>query len=163
MSIAKVKIALSKNTAWIKVVGRGTFQNSHPIKKWLLQKIEEGFNYIFIDLSECISMDSTFMGVIAGMAIILKDNHNTTLTLINVNSHNLNLLSTLGIDKFLNIISRKEIKPESLESIGDKRVSKKKLAKNMLSAHETLMSISEENKIKFQDVYEFLQKEIENT
>ena len=73
-----------------------------------------------------------------------------------------NLLSTLGIDKFVSIENKNKAQNVELQALDAKSVSKKKLAKNMLDAHAVLMALSDENRIKFQDVYHFLQKEIED-
>ena len=148
---------------YIRVTGAGNFKNSSPFKDFFHLMLDRSCTDFMIDLKHCTAMDSTFMGVIAGMAVLLKDSCDKTLLVINVSNHNLNLLSTLGIDKFLAIETKDKTRPAELSSLEQKRVSKKKLAKNMLDAHAILMNISDENRIKFKDVYDFLERELEDS
>ncbi|MFC1668579.1 STAS domain-containing protein [Chlamydiota bacterium] len=155
-----IEVGELNNTVYVKVVGTGNFKNSNPFKEFIHLMIQRNVSSFIVDLGLCSSLDSTFMGVIAGLSILLKEKCEKMLTLVNINSHILNLLTTLGIDHFITIDPIKQQGPNNLQSISDKKVSKKKLAKNMIDAHTALMSISEENRIKFQNVFEFLQKEL---
>ncbi len=52
--------------AVVRVVGRGTFQNSVPVKQLadLLQKGGHPRKFV-LDVSQCETLDSTFLGVLA--------------------------------------------------------------------------------------------------
>ena len=155
-----IEVGELDNVSYIRVKGAGNFKNSSSFKEFIHVMIDRSCTDFVIDLESCTSMDSTFMGVIAGIGVLLKDSCGKTLTLVKVNDHNENLLSTLGIDKFVSIEQKNNAQNVKLHSLDAKSVSKKKLAKNMLDAHGALMAISDENRIKFQDVFDFLQKEV---
>src|SRR5450631_2319235 len=58
---------------WIRVEGRGSFQNSPALKEFSRKLIDEGRRKFVVDLKSCLAMDSTFMGTLAGLAIRLRD------------------------------------------------------------------------------------------
>ena len=50
---------------WIRVEGKGTFQNSPGLKDFSRRMIETGKRAFVVDLQRCPAMDSTFMGTLA--------------------------------------------------------------------------------------------------
>ena len=58
------------NVAVVRVTGRGTFLNSVPLKKFADQLTADGKPRQFIiDLKDCETLDSTFMGVLASISL----------------------------------------------------------------------------------------------
>lgn len=157
-----VYTALTKDTAWVRVIGRGTFQNSHPIKKWLLEKIEAGCLHIYIDIGECISMDSTFMGISTGLSIRMKGLGRELVTLTNVSAHNMRLLETLGLDKFINLKEKYDIDSSlSWEILPIESLDKLAITKHMLEAHEQLIGTGGLVGKQFKNVSELLKRDLE--
>lgn len=160
MQTNTIEVGTAHEKAFIKVKGRGDFLNSQVLKDFMNMMEEKGITDFLIDLKECKTMDSTFMGVLAGTALQLKNKHQKKLTLFNVEEHNLQLLTTLGIHIFLNIVTDSLPASIELDPLPSISASKKEKAEEMLKAHTLLMEISEENKIRFKDVYEYLKEEI---
>lgn len=157
-----VYTSLSKDTAWVRVVGKGTFQNSHPIKKWLLGKIEAGCLSVFIDLGECISMDSTFMGIVTGLSLRMKGLGRELVTLINVSAHNIRLLETLGLDKFLTLKEKYDVDSTlTWEVLPIEPLDKIAITKHMLEAHNRLMDTGGLATKQFKNVYKLLKEDLE--
>lgn len=162
MNIDTVYTALTADIAWVRVIGKGTFQNSHPIKKWLLEKIEAGCKHIFIDLGECISMDSTFMGIITGLSIRMNGLERDKVTLINVSAHNSRLLSTLGLDKFINIKEKYDLDNSlNWEALPVESLDKLSITKHMLNAHEELIETGGIVQKQFKNVHKLLKEDLE--
>src|SRR5207253_10559269 len=65
-------VARNERGAFVRVVGRGTFQNAQCLRQFGLEAIEEGCPAISLDLSGCKAMDSTFLGVLAGFGLKLR-------------------------------------------------------------------------------------------
>jgi len=160
METHAIEVGTTSQKAFIRVKGRGDFQNSQVLKDFINAMIEKGLTDVMIDLKECHTMDSTFMGVLAGTALQLKNKYQKRLTLYHVEEHNLKLLTTLGIHIFMNIIPDEPTAPTQFEELPTGSASKENLAQEMLKAHAILMEISEENRVKFKDVYEYLKEEI---
>ncbi|MBI1883016.1 MAG: STAS domain-containing protein [Chlamydiae bacterium] len=160
METGAIEVGTTHQKVFVKVKGRGDFLNSQALKDFINTMMEKGLTDFLIDLKECKTMDSTFMGVLAGTALQLKNKYQKKITLFHVEEHNLQLLTTLGIHIFLNIVPHELEEPVQLETLPAVETSKSNTAQEMLKAHAVLMEISEENKIKFKDVYEYLKEEI---
>jgi hypothetical protein len=116
-----------------------------------------------MDLADCIGMDSTFMGVLAGLSGRLKKK-GQTLELINLSEKNAALLATLGVDQVISHYSHSHghALPESLaQSLPTAEATKKDLAETALKAHETLVELSEENQSRFKRVIEYLRADVD--
>lgn len=163
MESSSIEVGISKDRAFIRIKGRGDFLNSQVLKDFLHTMIQKGTTDFLLDLKDCKTMDSTFMGVLAGAALQLKNKHQKKLTLFHVDEHNVQLLTTLGIHIFMNILPKAPSTPSDFESLPQSSSSKQKMAQQMLDAHSILMDISEENRIKFKDVYEYLKEELKRS
>jgi hypothetical protein len=120
-------------------------------------------------MSRCASMDSTFMGVLAGLSYSLKNSPGRSLKLINLSERNEKLLTTLGVDKVVNyslhltdeedrLMAGLEQQAETLD-VGE--AGTLDAAKTTLEAHQTLVNLNPDNLAKFESVLELLQKDVD--
>lgn len=147
----------------IKVVGKGTFQNAGLVKTYADQALGMGIHAFTIDLQECPHMDSTFMGVLAGLARRQKTGQRTPPRLVNVNRHNSELLTTLGLNRILALESAPEAPPVEAPLTplaGTATGEKTETARTMLEAHRHLIEAHGDNAGKFQDVMKFLEAKL---
>src|SRR5450756_2054307 len=56
----------------VRIEGRACFQNSACLKDFIAELVRQGKTRFVLDFQHCASMDSTFLGVLAGAAIELK-------------------------------------------------------------------------------------------
>lgn len=161
--------AFIDRTAVIRVEGRGSFKTSPPMKQFIQRVIEsKSVNRILIDMSGCCGMDSTFMGVLAGLSYHLKGMSGFTLKLTNLSEKNQKLLTTLGVDRVVNYsLSSTDEEKELMSSPCDDAqtlepdsMTTLEAAKTTLEAHETLVDINPENLVKFKSVIELLQNDV---
>jgi len=147
-------------TVWLKVDGRGTFQNSPGVKEFVRQMIQRGHRDFVVDLQTCELMDSTFMGTLAGLALRLKEIGQGKLRTVNVNTRNADLLENLGLDQLFTVEGNsRESAPASLkktEPTSDVTEQKG----TVLAAHEALIEADAQNTAKFKDVIEYLRQEL---
>lgn len=101
--MSKILVARSANLGFVKVVGRGSFQNSGCLKVFYQQLLKEGVNRFVVDLDACTYLDSTFLGILLGLGLKLKDAGNGLLHILNASPRNLELLKNLGLDRLINI------------------------------------------------------------
>ena len=147
-------------TVWLKVDGRGTFQNSSGVKEFSKQMIQRGHREFVVDLETCELMDSTFMGTLAGLALRLREIGQGHLRTVNVNERNTDLLENLGLDQLFTVERDSRVSaPSSLK----KAAPEADLAdqkEDVLAAHEALIEADAHNSAKFKDVIEYLRQEL---
>jgi anti-sigma B factor antagonist len=100
---SKILVARSANLGFIKVVGRGSFQNSGCLKAFYQQLLKDGVHRFVVDLEGCSYLDSTFLGILLGLGLKLKDAGNGLLHILNASPRNLELLKNLGLDRLISI------------------------------------------------------------
>lgn len=162
MNSNPVDIALDKNTAFVKVRGRGIFLISHSIKQWLLKQIESGYSHVVVDTSECRTIDSTFMGMLTGVSLRLKKTGKEPLVLANITPHNKRLLETLGLDKLLLLKDPYEIDSSiNWEELPIELLGKMATTKYMLEAHKQLLNTGTIAAKQFQNVYKLLEDDLD--
>lgn len=159
-----LQAALVDDKILVKVTGRGSFKISATLKQFLAEMVaKQPVSMVVIDLAKCIGMDSTFMGVLAGLSGRLSQS-GQTLELINLSEKNAQLLATLGVDRVVahyrnshgHDLDNEQTMPLSAESS-----TKKELAETALKAHEELVEIAEENRPRFKRVIEFLKEDVD--
>ena len=83
------------NVFWLRVDGKGCFQNSISVKSAVRDRIESGVRDFVFDLDRCPMMDSTFLGTLTGVARDLRDCGGGPVTVLNVTARG----STAGNDR----------------------------------------------------------------
>jgi len=152
----------------LQVRGKASFLNSAPVKELFdrLVKKQDRSRFI-IDFSRCTGMDSTFLGILAGLGIaMMKRDPKGSVVLCNLGERNLELIENLGLHQLLSIDkgvkSDEDIGSESLESLQPgHKLTEIENARLVLRAHENLVEFDSSNKSKFQDVIAFLKNQVE--
>jgi anti-sigma B factor antagonist len=162
---SSVLVGCIERTVWVKVEGRGTFQNSAGLKEFVKQMIQRGFRDFVVDLSDCEQMDSTFMGTLAGVALRLREIGQGGLRAVNVNERNTGLLSSLGLDQLFSVEPAagggEEVPDEArLREAVPARAGAEAQKKMVLEAHEALVEAEAANAVKFKDVLEYMRQEL---
>lgn len=162
-----VSVAITGDTAIVKVNGRGSFKVSSALKSFGDSVIKKKMSLVLIDMIHCIGMDSTFMGVLAGVASRLKPQHGK-IVLVNCSPRTRGLVATLGLDQLIASYEAGQT-PDEYEGKLTGRVSDKletatgadvETVKTMLDAHQNLVDIAPENLPQFKDVLLYLREEV---
>lgn len=152
--------------ALVRVLGRGNFGNSLPLKKFAghVSRLSNEQKFI-VDLHECETMDSTFMGVLAGICINANQRPGSKVIVLNANDQCQRLLKNLGLTHLLELragttgeVERAEAVLRPVESVEANRVEKICLT---LQAHKDLVKVDGKNDIQFQAVIEYLEKSLQ--
>jgi anti-sigma B factor antagonist len=148
----------------IRILGRASFQNSASLKDFLSDMRRQGRNRFVIDFHHCTSMDSTFLGVLAGAALELRKNAASgSLVLCRVGERNLELVQNLGLHRLLLIDTGAVNCTESASGVllpGQAKFNELDNARLVLAAHENLIEVDDANRTKFQDVLTFLKNRV---
>jgi anti-sigma B factor antagonist len=159
---AKILVMVSEKFACIRIIGRANFTSSVDFKTLVDELRQKGCPCFVLDLSECVLMDSTFLGVLAGFGLKLSggqgDQARNPVELFNPSPRITELLETLGVVHLFKITqgtASVTVPNEAVERApGDS--SKEELARTCIEAHQTLMDISPANAARFKDVAQFL-------
>jgi anti-sigma B factor antagonist len=160
--------AVENDTAYIIVRERATYRMSPGFKRFCVTLMQSGVKHLILDMNGCPGMDSTFMGVVAGLSLSLHARKGDVL-MVNLSAHLRGLLATLGLDNL--VTARTSIPDDSrlAEMIAYCRPvpvdlsepGKGSQAATMLDAHETLAALTPENEEKFRDVLKYLREDVE--
>jgi len=151
-----VQVGVAGSVVWVRVDGRGTFQNSSGLKEFAAEMTRRGHREFIVDLVGCELMDSTFLGTLTGIALGLRPDG--TLTVVRANPRNRDVLANLGLDRIFTVEEEApEPGPTDMRSAepGAPRPARRE---TIVEAHENLVAASPENAIRFKDVLEFLQQ-----
>src|ERR1044072_2605892 len=94
-----LQVAVTDEVALVKISGRASFNCSVDFKTLVYELRDRGYRKFVLDLSECLILDSTFLGVLAGFGLKLSETtaEKSTVTLLNPNHRILDLLDNLGV------------------------------------------------------------------
>ncbi len=147
----------------VRIVGRACFQNSACLRDFVTEILRQGKSRFVLDFQKCESMDSTFLGVLAGVALDLKRRPGGgSIVLARMAPRNLELVRNLGLHRLLTIDAG-ELPMASGDGgkLLDCRVQTElEQARLVLDAHESLVEADESNRSKFQDVLAFLKSRV---
>lgn len=163
---ATLFVSVCAPLAVVKINGRATFHVSVDFKQLIYGLKEQGTKEFVFDVTDCLIMDSTFLGVLAGFALKFEDEgatpENPPLRLINPNERIADLIENLGVDGMFRMIQTAEKTNEGgLQPVKPNgEPCKVELSRNCLEAHKTLMSINPDNIPKFKEVARFLAEDL---
>ena len=165
--LAKLSVLVCKEFTCVKIAGRANFMSSPDFKTLLTELNQKGYDRFIIDLSECVLMDSTFLGVLAGFG--LKTNPGCEpgkrkIELLNPSARIRELLENLGVLSLFMVTASAPSLP------GDAEVSasvpgnptQEQITRTCLEAHKILMAVNPENVARFKDVTQFLVEDLKN-
>ena len=150
----------------IRIDGRACFQNSGCLSDFIGEMLRQGKKRFVLDFQTCTSMDSTFLGVLAGLGLKMNPD-NTELAsrhveLLNANPRITELLENVGVLHLFKSAHGPLASAEKLEACAHEHVgaSREELTRACLAAHETLMAINPDNVARFKDVTKFLAEDL---
>jgi anti-anti-sigma regulatory factor len=158
---SSILVGSENGIVWMKLEGRGTFENSKCVKDFVQRMISKGNNEFVLDLEKCELMDSTFMGTLASVAFSLRNLESGLLRVVRANNRNFSLLEGLGLDHLFQLEAEpSNARPPLLETTGITTLAQEDQRVAILEAHEALVDADPKNAIRFQDVIEYLRQEI---
>jgi anti-sigma B factor antagonist len=178
---AKLLVYTTGHSACVRIAGRANFTSSIDFKMLLNGLVQKGYDCFVLDLSDCILMDSTFLGVLAGFGLKMTTPQNgepkaRPIQLLNPNQRIAELLENLGVAHLFKTVTRPDDLPGELavDTPPDgtppdgtppdgKEHSREEVTRNCLEAHKLLMEIAPGNVSKFKEVAQFLAEDLKKT
>ena len=154
----QVHIGQSKD--FLRVLQKASYLNCGPLRKFFDDRLREGQLNFVIDFQDCSSVDSTFLGILVGVAIKLKRAVEPgTLTLVNLRNRNLETVKNLGIHKLCEISSMEVSDSDQLENLLTQENNAEACSKTIYDAHKTLMYLNQKNLKMFSDIVNYLESD----
>ena len=139
----------------MRIEGRGNFQGSGSLKKFVHAMIQRGYRDFIVDLAACDHMDSTFMGTLTGISQNLRELGQGGLRTLNVSPRHVELLENLGLNFLFAVeplgpeLKRPAEPGAELMVLPPESGPEKEI---ILAAHEALVSANPLNADRFRDV-----------
>lgn len=152
-------------TAIIKIAGRAAAESARDFQQ-LIQRLQgDGIARFVLDLSGCLLMDSTFSGVLAGLATEMGPTPGDDwqhFTIVGANARVLDLLDNLGVLPLVDVLEDciDAQKLAQCQEIALAQHSKTEMTTCCLEAHRLLMNLKPENAAKFRTVTEILEQQL---
>lgn len=167
MASVNLSVLVGKNFACVRIAGRANFAFSPDFKTLLAELVQKGYGHFIIDLTECVLMDSTFLGILSGFGLKLNPSaapDKCGIELLNPNPRVTELLENLGTLHLFKLSTgplklaedAKACVPESINPTHEQ------ITRTSLEAHQTLMAVNPDNIARFKDVTQFLAEDLKN-
>src|SRR5262245_26239394 len=105
-----LSVCVTASTVYLKIFGRAVFTSSVHFKTLVQELSAKGYERFIVDLKECVVMDSTFLGVLAGTADRLTrsrgNQRKSGIELLNPNQRVTELLDNLGVMHLFEVTQR---------------------------------------------------------
>ena len=158
---SKLLFARQGGTTLFQIIGRGTYKISPGFRKCCEDLLAaKDVTGVTIDLSQCESMDSTFMGIMVMVGI--KARGKIPLLVVNAKPAHRTLLDGIGVSRVWRFVDA----PVADLNWHDLAQASAGAVKNMaeiapvvLEAHQALIDLDPANLPKFKDVVELLKAE----
>jgi anti-sigma B factor antagonist len=160
-----LSVLIGKNFACVKIKGRANFSSSPDFKMLLHGLTQKGYGHFIIDLSECVLMDSTFLGTLAHFALrfgVAGSTSQPGVELLNPNTRVIELLENLGALNLFKILTGTLQLPDDLKVCTAETINPthEQITRTCLEAHQTLMAVNPQNIARFKDVTQFLAEDL---
>ena len=145
-----IEVGRAGSTVVVNVRGRGTLGNSHPLETCLTSALDAAAEDVVMDLAECTHLDSTFMGVMAGMSQRLQDAGKGALRVANPSDSTLGTMRRVGLMRVVDLTDGAAPAPEvAAMELAPTDLSKLDRGRHMLDAHRELSAMSDANAAEF--------------
>ena len=148
----------------IRINDRANYLNCAPVKDFFERMLARGKTKFLLDFSNCAGVDSTFLGIIAGVALdVSRQKPPGSLILSRPGNRLLEVVRNLGLHRIMQVDCgdfRMEF-DDSAEKLEDSDQSKSERTQMILSAHEKLLELDKGGNARFQDVVSYLKHHLE--
>lgn len=155
------QVDVSSRPIRVHICGRANFLNCSPLRTFFRKMVGEGKLEFALDFTDCEGMDSTFLGILAGLAIdTQRSEPKGEVTLTGLGERNLELVKNLGLQRIVNIVDNGSAEvSSSTVGLTEESQTEEEKKEMLIGAHEDLVKIDESNLAKFQDLLTFLKNE----
>jgi hypothetical protein len=168
-----IQVGCFDDVAWIRVDGPANHLNSAEVKSFASQRIAADKPNFVIDLENCTTLDSTFIGTLTSIVLEVRrvpSAEQGQMQIINANERNRLAMTKLGLQCLLEIDEdgstwareRELVSQNVTKPLPPADQTKKEHTEMVMQAHEALIQANSENFSRFQDVLEYLKRDLDS-
>lgn len=120
---------------------------------------DDGLQAVLIDLTETAAIDSTALGLIAKIAVFLRQRLDKKPVILSTNPDVNRILGSMGFDRVFLILERAPEPETNLDELPFSEPSQQELTRQVIEAHRILMDLNEKNRATFRDLVAALESE----
>lgn len=114
---------------------------------------------VMIDLTETDSIDSTALGLLAKIAVALRELNLGKPIILCLSSDINRILASMGFDEVFRILQTTAALRDRLDELPEEVLSEAEVTQCVIDAHRTLMGLSESNQQTFRSLVDALESE----
>ena len=157
--IIRYQVHDSPEKCFIRVSEKASYLNCGPLREFINDRYSSGQTNFVVDFEDCLSLDSTFLGMLVSLALKVKGNG--SLSLINLRNRNLETVQNLGIHKIAIVSSERYEDLLNLSDINSNELDDKCSQETILDAHRSLIELNKKNQKMFCDVVKFMERRLQ--
>jgi anti-sigma B factor antagonist len=161
---ARLMVLTGEKFACIRIIGRANFRSSVGFRDLVNELRQRSFEFFVLELSECLLMDSTFLGTLAGLGLKMnprQDPESSPVELLNPSDRIIELLESLGVLHLFRVAYGAAVPQDAqLRQHSAPNPNREEATRACLEAHRTLMQLSPENASRFKDLTQFLEDDL---
>lgn len=139
------EVAVGRRAVYVRLHGLASMTNCLCVRDVLDRFIRSKRNFVVLDFGDCTGMDSTFMGVIAGVATQDLNDKPVGVAVVNASPRLVRLLESVGLTELVYVDPDPFETPEVQFHLLEEQATEEERLKLIRTAHEHLIAISEEN------------------
>ena len=151
-------VAEDEVAAYLALRGRGTWTSADTFRNLARTSLEAG-RLLTIDLSDCTSLDSTYLGTLHEIVTLKSAGHTCVR---GPNEVVRGLFKEIGLEDVLDVIRDDPFEPPAEQTLVGEKAPTRASHLLLLRAHETLCELSEENRARFSGVVRSLRDELKD-
>ncbi len=158
------QVCATNEEVFVRIKEKASYLNCTPLRSFLYEMVGGGSKTFVIDFQNCSSMDSTFLGILVGLALKLKRmGEGGSLSLLNLVGRNLETVENLGIHKIALVSSAFVSGPNDLENLKNNTDGENASTEVIYNAHKALLELNQKNSRIFRDVVNYLEQKVEDS
>lgn len=159
MSEGKILAAEHDGAYALKLIGDVRVSLCTTIDDYFNQMFEDSnFVSVLVDLCEAEGVDSTTLGLLAKLALRVRDQHGFKPVIYSCNPGINRLLQSMAFARIFDIREELCSDPDSITELPSVNGDEDEVRKRVIEAHRILMDLSEENRKRFKDLMAVLEK-----
>jgi len=160
MLSGKILYAVHNGTYVLKLLGDVRMPLCASLDSFLDRMFSDpGMTSVLIDLTQTTGIDSTTLGLIAKVAVFLREHFDRKAVLMSTNPDVNRVLNSMGFDSVFIILEYTPDSPDFLAELPETTASEQELTCKVIEAHRVLMDLNEQNKEVFRSLVDALEME----
>lgn len=153
-------LAASHHGAYvIRLVGDVRLTLCTTIDEYFQKMFEDPeFASVWVDLCEAEGIDSTSLGLLAKLALNVKERFGFAPAIYSCDPGINRLLKSMGFQRLFELREEVCSNPENISEIPSVEGSEQDIKEKVVEAHRVLMGLNEENRVRFKDLMNALEQ-----